>query len=121
MLNLVMLLALLHQLDGLIAGQDERLDGKIFLTNLLHLFLDGGQILVGQLGIAEVNVIVEAVFSGGAEGEISLRIQALDGLCHDMGSRVAQNVQFLFLRALGNSAVFVDDLHCDTLLLLLDK
>ena len=117
MLDLVVLLALLHQLDSLVAGQDERLDGKILFADLLHFLLNGGQILVGQLGVAEVDVIVEAVLGGGAEGKVSLRVQALDGLGHDMGSRVAQNVQFLFLRALSNGAVLVDDLHNCTLLL----
>ena len=36
-----MLLTLLHQLDGLVTGQDERLDGKILLADLLHQVLDG--------------------------------------------------------------------------------
>ena len=121
MLDLVVLLTLLHQLDGLVTGQDERLDGKILLADLLHLFFDGGQILVGQLGVAEVDVIVEAVLGGRAEGKVRLRIEALDGLRHDMGSRVAQNVQFFLLRALGDGTVLVDDLHNCTLLLQLHK
>ena len=76
--------------------------GRFSLHDLLHLFLDGGQVLVGQLGVAEVDVVVEAVLGGGAEGKVRLRVEALDGLGHDMGSRVAQNVQFFFLRALGD-------------------
>ena len=102
-------------------GQDERLDGKILLADLLHLFFDGGQVLVGQLGVAEVDVIVEAVLGGRAEGKVRLRVEALDGLRHDMGSRVAQNVQFFLLRALGDGTVLVDDLHNCTLLLQLHK
>jgi len=78
-LDLVVLLTLLHQLDGLVTGQDERLDGKILLADLLHLFFDGGQVLVGQLGVAEVDVIVEAVLGGRAEGKVRLRVEALDG------------------------------------------
>ena len=117
MLDLVVLLALLHQLDSLVARQDERLDGKILFADFLHLFFDGGQVLVGQLGVAKVDVIVEAVLGGGAEGKVRLRVEALDGLGHDMGSRVAQNVQFFFLRTLGDGAVLVDDLHDCTLLL----
>ena len=114
-LDLVMLAPLLHELDGLVPGQDERLDGQILLADLLHFLLDGGQVLVAELGVAQVHVIVKAVLGGGAEGEIRLGIQPLDGLGHDVGRGVAQNVQFLFLRALGHGPVLVDDLHTGSL------
>ena len=110
-LHLELLLTVLHQLDGLGTGQDEGLDGQVLLDDLPHLFLDGGQILVGQLGVAQVHVVIEAVLGGGAIAEVSLGVQALDGLCHDVGGGVAQNVQFLVLRALSNGAVIVNDLH----------
>ena len=110
-LDLVVLVALLHQLDGLGAGQDEGLDGQILLGDLAHLLLDAGEVFVGQLGVAEVNVVVEAVLSGGAEGKVSLGVEALDGLCHDMGCGVTDNVQFLILRALVHMTVLIDDLH----------
>ena len=110
-LDLVVLAALLHQLDGLAAGQDEGLDGKVFLADLLHLFFNAGQVLVGQLGVAQVHVVVEAVLGGGAKGKVRLGEQPLECLRHDVGGRVAQYVQFLFLRALGHGAVLVDDLH----------
>ena len=62
------------------------------------------------------HIIVEAVLGGRAEGEISLRIQALDGLRHDVGCGVADNVQFLILRALVHMTVDVYKrqalLHC---------
>ena len=38
-------------------------------------------------------------------------IMALDSLRHDVSSGVADNMQFLVLRALVHMAVFVDDLH----------
>ena len=117
MLDLVMLLTLLHQLDSLITRQDERLDGKILLADLLHLFLDVGQILIAEFGVAQINIVEKAVLGRGAKGKVRLRVEALDGLGHDVGCRVAQNVQFFFLRALGNGAVLVDDLHGCTLLL----
>ena len=110
-LDLVVLLALLHQLHSLVTGQDEGLDGQIFLADLAHLFFDVGQILVAQLLVAQIDVVVEAVLGSGAEGKVSLRIQALDGLRHDVGCGVTDNVQFLVLRALVHMAVFVDDLH----------
>ena len=110
-LDLVVLLALFHQLHGLGAGQDEGLDGQILLDDLAHLFLDVCQILVAELLVAQIDVVVEAVLGSGAEGEISLRIQALDGLRHDVGCGVADNVQFLILRALVHMTVLIDDLH----------
>ena len=64
-----------------------------------------------RLLVAQIDIVVEAVLGGGAEGEISLRIQALDGLRHDVGCGVADNVQFLILRALVHMTVLIDDLH----------
>ena len=110
-LHLELLLALLHQLDGLGAGQDEGLDGQVLLGDLAHLLLDGSQVLVGELFVAQVYIVVEAVVGGGAVAKVSLGIEALDGLGHDVGGGVTQDVQFLVLGALGNGAVFVDDLH----------
>ena len=113
-LDLVVLLALFHQLDSLGAGQDKGLDGQVLFGDLVHLFLDAGQILVGELGVAQVHVIVEAVFGGGAKGEISLRVQALDGLRHHMSSSMADDMQLLVLRALVHMAVLINDLHDNT-------
>ena len=110
-LDLVVLLALLHQLDGLGAGQDEGLDGQVLLDDLAHLFFNVGKVFVGELGVAQIDIVVEAVLGGRAKGEISLRVQALDGLCHDVGCGVADDVQFLVLRALVHMAVLIDDLH----------
>ena len=110
-LDLVVLLTLLHQLLSLGTGQDEGLDGQVLLDDLAHLFFDVGQILVAQLLVAQIDIVVEAVLGGRAEGKISLRIQALDGLCHNVSSGVTDNVQLLILRALVHMTVLVDDLH----------
>ena len=110
-LFVILLLALGHQLHSFIARQDERLDGKVFLADLLHFLFNVGKVFIAQFGIAQVNIIEKAVFGSGAKGKVGLRIQALDGLCHNVGSRMAQNVQFFFFRAFGNSAVFVNDFH----------
>ena len=110
-LDLVVFLALFHQLHGLGTGQDEGLDGQVLLDDLAHLFFDVGQILVAQLLVAQIDIVVEAVLGGGAEGKVRLRVQALDGLCHDVGCGMADDVQFLVLRALVHMAVLIDDLH----------
>ena len=111
MLELIVFLALGHELFGLLAGQNEGFEGQILLDDLLHFLLDLFQILGRELLIAQVDVIVEAVLGGGTEGKVCLGIQALDGLGHDMGGGVAQNVQLLLRCAFGNLAVSVDDLH----------
>ena len=110
-LHLELLLAVLHQLDGLGTGQGEGLDGQVLLGDLVHLFLDGGQILVGQLDIAQIHIVVEAVLGGRAVAEVSVGVQALDGLGHNMSGGVAQDVQLLVLGALSDGAVIVNDLH----------
>ena len=115
-LLLILGVTVVHELDGLVPGQNEGLDGKIFLADLLHFLLDGGQILVSELGVAQIDVIIEAVLGGWAKGKIRLGVQPLDGLGHDVGGGVAQNVQLLFLRALGHGSVLVDDFHVPILL-----
>ena len=110
-LHLVLFAALFHELDSFLTGKGEGLDRQVLLADLLHFLLDLFQILVGELGVAQVHVIVEAVLGGGAEGEIGVGPQTLDGLSHDMGRRVADNVQFFFLRAFLDGAVIVDDFH----------
>ena len=110
-LDLIVLVALFHQLDSLCAGQDEGLDGQILFGDLVHLLLDVGQVFVGQLGVAQIDIVVEAVLGGRAKGKVSLGVQALDGLRHDVSSGVADNMQFLVLRALVHMTVLIDDLH----------
>ena len=110
-LELVVLAALGHELLGLLAGQHEGLEGQVLLDDLLHFLLDGLEVLGRELPVAQIDVVVEAVLGGRAEGEVRLREQALDGLGHDVGRGVAQNVQFFLFRALGHMAVFVNDLH----------
>ena len=110
-LNLIFLTALFHELSGLFARKDEGFDRQILLGDLLHFLLDGLEILIGQFGIAQIHVIIEAVLRGRTECKVRLRIQTLDGLCHDMGCSVAKNVQFFFLRAFADRTVFVNDFH----------
>ena len=108
---LIFCVTVVHELDSLIPRQDERLDGQVGLDDLLHLFFNGVQILVRQLLVAKVYVVVEALFGGRAVGKVRIGVQMLNGLGHDVGSGVAQNVLGFFLGALGNGTVFVNDFH----------
>ena len=61
----------LHQLQRLGAGQLETLHAVVLLDDLLHFLLDGGQEF-GREGLVHVEVIVEAVFDGRADGQLGL-------------------------------------------------
>ena len=111
MLDLVLLAALLHELDSLGARELEDGELEVLLGDLLHLRLDGGKVVLADFLFAKVHVIVETVVGGGAIGEVGLGIQALDGLGHDVGGGVADNVGDLICRALDDGTVIVQDLH----------
>ncbi len=110
-LDLVGLSALLHQGDGLGAGLLIGLELEVLLDNRAHLLLDGGQVVVGDFGLAEVDVVVEPVVGRGAVGKVSLGVEALDRLRHDVRRGVADDVELLLFRALVHVAVVVQNLH----------
>ena len=110
-LLLILGVTVVHELDGLVPGQDEGLDGQVRLDDLLHLFFDGFQVLVGQLLVAEVHIIIEALLGSGTIGKVRIGVQMLDGLGHNVGSRMPQNVLGFLSGALCYSTVFVDDFH----------
>ena len=84
-LHLIGLALFLHELDGLFPGQLKALELELFLADLAHLALDLLHDLGGD-GEGRVQVIIEAVFNGRADGQLHLRIEALDGLGQDMGA-----------------------------------
>ena len=86
-LYLVRLLALFHELDGLLARQLEALELLLFLADLAHLCLESIEVLLRE-GERRIKIVVEAVVDGRADGQLDLRIQALDGLRHHMGAGV---------------------------------
>ena len=117
-LDLVLLAALLHEGDGLLAWQLENLELEVLFDDLLHLGLDGGQVVLGKGRVAQVDIVVEAVVGGGAVGEVGLGVQALDGLRHDVRGGVADNVEGLLgALDLGHRAVVVQCLHIYTFLM----
>jgi len=111
-LDLVLLTALPHVLEGLGARKLVGLELEVLLADLLHLGLDRGEVILADLyAFGQVDVIVEAIFSGGPKGEVRLGVQTFDGLGHDMRGRVTNDVQFLVGGALAHMAVVVENLH----------
>ncbi len=86
-LDLVRLVFLLHVGDGLGPGQFAPLQMEPFLADLFHLRLDLLQMLLGE-GEGAVEVVIPALVNGGADGQLHLGPQALDGLGHDVGAGV---------------------------------
>ena len=86
-LDLVGLFLFLHELNGLGAGQLEALQLQLLLADLPHLGFQLGQLGLGEGG-GGVEVVVEPVFDGGANGQLHLRVQALHGLGQDVGTGV---------------------------------
>ena len=111
MLHLVDFTTVLHQLDRFCSGQRIDFEGQIFLHDLLHFLLDGRQILVRQLHVAQVDVIMKALFRRGAVGEVCLRIQPFHRLRHDVRAGMTQHFKLQFLRAFRHVTVIVDNFH----------
>ena len=86
-LHLVGLALGLHVGDGLGSGLLGALQVQALLADLLHLGLDLLQVLVGE-GEGGVKVVVPAQVDGGADGQLHLGPQTLDGLRHDVGAGV---------------------------------
>ena len=90
-LDLVGLLRLFHERDSLGTGQLKALELQLFLADLAHFLLDGFKV-VGREGMLAVNVVIEALFDRGADGELCARVQAADRLRHDV--RAGMMVRF---------------------------
>ena len=86
-LDLVGLALFLHEADGFLPGQLKALEREILLRDLFHLLFDLFQIVLGK-GLRRVKIVVKAVFNGRADGQLDLRIQALDRLRQQVGGGV---------------------------------
>ena len=93
-LYLIRLALLLHELDGLRPGQLEPLQGQLFLADLAHLGLDLLHDLRGE-GEGGVQIVVEALFNGGADGQLHLGIETFDCLRQDVGAGVPVSLAVL--------------------------
>ena len=84
-LHLVGLLLLLHELQGLLAGQLEALQLQLLLADFAHLRLDLRQML-RRKGEGCVQIVVKAAVDAGADSQLHLRPQALHGLRQNVGA-----------------------------------
>ena len=81
---------LLRLLDG-----DHLADeGLVGLDDLLHLLLDGAEVVGGDV-LGQQEVVEVAVIGCRAEGDLRAGEQLLHGLGHDMGAGMAQDMQRL--------------------------
>ena len=102
-LHLVGLVLLLHEGNGLGPGQLKALQLQLFLADLAHLRLQGVQMLLGKVE-GGVEVVVKAALDAGTNGQLHLRIQALNGLGQHMGAGVP--IGFAILRVFKGIDVF---------------
>ncbi len=86
-LHLIGLLFHFHEADSLLTGQLKPLQLQLLLADLPHLRLQSVQMLPGEAE-GRVEIVVEAVVDAGADGQLDLRVQALDGLGQHVGAGV---------------------------------
>ena len=72
-------------------GTSKRSTGRFWLDDPGHLLLDARQVGLGD-GRGELEVVVEAVLDGGADGVLRAREEAQDSLRHDVRRGVAQHI-----------------------------
>ena len=93
-LHLIGLVPLLHEFDGLFPGQLKALQLDLLLADLAHLRFQLFQDLRSD-GKGGVEIIVEAVFDGRADGQLYLGVQAFHGLGQNVAGGVAVGVFIL--------------------------
>ena len=90
-LDFVLLAPLAEELDSLLSGHLLALEREIRGDDLGHGGLDLRQVLGSERGGA-VEVVVETLFDGGADGELGVRIELLNRLRHHVRGRVADHL-----------------------------
>ena len=76
-----------HLLQRRRRSQFKALQRVVFLDDLLHLRLDLGEVLGGEGG-GQIEIVVEAVFDGRADGELGAGIQPAHRLGQNVGGGV---------------------------------
>ena len=90
-LDLVGLLTALHVGDGLGTGQRVAARTDALFSAALHFLFDLGKVLHGE-GNLGIKVIVKAVRDGGADGQLRLGEQVLDGHGHQVAGRMEEHL-----------------------------
>ena len=92
----IRLVKFLHQFERVLSGQGETFDGQIAFHDLLHFRFDLFQILLRDGGL-EIDVVVKPVFDDRPDGEFAGGINGLDRLRQNVGRRVTEHIQPLFV------------------------
>ena len=97
LLNELQLIGLIgHQLFGLLHRQGEALNGQILLGDGSHFGLQLFQVLRGEGG-RDIEIVVEAILDGGADGKLGAGEQVLHRLGQDVGSGVIEGALALLI------------------------
>ena len=90
-LDLIRLVALLHELQRFLARELKTLETQLFLADLAHLGLELFKYL-GRKRLGTVKIIIEAVLDGRANGQLHLGVQALHGLGENVAGGVTVGI-----------------------------
>src|SRR5436309_12743463 len=91
LLDLVVLLALAEELEGIGHAHVAVLEGRVSFHDLAHLLFDLPEV-VRREGPREVEVVVEAILDRWTETELGAREELEHRAGHDVGGRVPQRV-----------------------------
>ena len=90
-LDLVRLIALLHELQRFGARELKALETQLFLADLAHLGLELFEHL-GRERLGAVKIVIETVLDGRADGQLHLGVQALHGLGENVAGGVTVGI-----------------------------
>ena len=93
-LELVSLPELFEQRPGFGHRQFPSLKRQILSDDLPHPLFDVLQV-IGSERLRLVKIVIKSVFDGGTDGDLDIGIERFDGLGHDVGGRMAENIQSL--------------------------
>mmetsp|Transcript_75896 Transcript_75896/g.164253 ORF Transcript_75896/g.164253 Transcript_75896/m.164253 type:complete len:846 (+) Transcript_75896:181-2718(+) len=80
-----------EELQGLLLREDAALEGLLLLADVGGVLLDGLEVVILELPLAEEAVVIEAVVERGADGQVAA-VLALHRLAEDVRARVPEDV-----------------------------
>ena len=87
----IILAGIFEHLQRIGTGEDFFGNGKVFFYDLRHFSFNGTEVVLCE-AVFCVEIIVETVFNGRANGELNARIEVLNRLGHDMRGCMAKGV-----------------------------